>query len=324
MSDIVSLSGIEKEIMLVLTDGKSYWTKCYQLMRIVEKEQLYLEANYKSFTAWLNAFQHKAGVNVRVLWQQKKAGSFYESYKKRTEQKGKVLPDIDDIKITPTNLTYIEKITESHPWLEDKLMKRAIDGEVSRRELKNTWESIKAERVAKGEMVVRETRHDKILINASIEQKLSATKAVLCIQSNFRWLSDRNIIMSGAKYDVYANYELNHEDKKYVWDILVAETITTNCKDLRIHGLIILKEDRILEEEIIQNYGKFVDCLWVIVPDGYDKMELIPTGIGILNMNFEYNKKPIDVIKSATVVTGRCKNVMITDILMRYLKNAKI
>lgn len=310
-------------MLIVLTDGKSYWTKCYQLMRIVEKEQLYLEANYRSFTAWLNAFQYKAGVNIRVLWQQKKAGTFYESYRRKNKEKIQDIPDIDTVRITPTNLNYIEKISESHPWLEDKLMRRAIEGTVTRRELQNTWVSIKAERIAKGEMVARETRHDKNLISATVEQKLSATKALLCIQSDYRWLNHGKAAVDSSKYQVYANYELEYEKDLFQWDILIAETISSRNEEIKIHGLTLLKEDTILSSGHMNMYEMFTDYHWIIVPDKYEDVEIIPKSFGIISLNPNVQKERITVIREAKSVNGKLKSYMITRLLMKYLKNAK-
>lgn len=321
MSNTKTLSDIEKEMLIVLTDGKSYWTKCYQLMRIVEQEKLFLEANYRSFTAWLNAFQYKAGVNVRILWQQKKAGSFYESYHKKKRDKNEDIPDIDSVKIAPTNLVYIERIVESHPWLEDKLMKKAIEGSISRSELKNTWDSIKAERIAKGEMVARETRHDKNLISSTVEQKLSATKALLCIQSDHKWLNHGKKAVADSKYQVYANYELEYDENIYQWDILIAETVSSKNTDLRIHGLILLKDDFTLSLEHIDMYKMFTDCHWIIVPDQYEHFENIPEKFGIICINPNSPNERITVLREPEYEKGIQKYHLITMLLTKYLKN---
>ncbi|MDO4977126.1 MAG: hypothetical protein Q4E53_07675 [Eubacteriales bacterium] len=323
MSNKKTLSDIEKEMLIVLTDGKSYWTKCYQLMRIVEQEKLFLEANYRSFTAWLNAFQYKAGVNVRILWQQKKAGSFYESYHKKKQDKNEDIPDIDTVKITPTNLVYIERIVESHPWLEDKLMKRAIEGNVTRRELKNTWDSIKAERIAKGEMVARETRHDKSLISATVEQKLSATKALLCIQSDYKWLNNGKATIADSKYQVYANYELEFEENIYQWDIVIAETVSAKNKDLNIHGMILLNDETSISVEHINEFRNFVDHLWIIVPEQYEDMSKIADKFGIIAVNPSGTKDRINVLRESSEDSGSKRNYLITKLLMKYLKNAE-
>ncbi|MDM0552438.1 hypothetical protein QTG94_14715, partial [Clostridium perfringens] len=49
----------EHELEDLVRNDKNNWTRFYILMEKVEKEELYKQKNFKSFTSWLKSFSIK-------------------------------------------------------------------------------------------------------------------------------------------------------------------------------------------------------------------------------------------------------------------------
>ncbi len=273
------LKEIENKIVKLLNDNKSSWTNTYILIREVERDRLYLEDNYRSFTAWLEGLQRKTKSNVTVLWRQKRAGKYYEQYRQREERKSKTLPPIEEIKASPHNLVLIQRICESQPWMEEELMEKAINNDISRRELENMWLVIKTERKERGELIARKSRYDEHMIAVSKKRDFDLSKFINTLENDPKWVADRNNVdnYKDYKYRLFAYF-----DKEVV--ACIVENISTHGKEPILHAIITNPFDDTSKD--------YYDYVWLVGDDFTEN-----SNMGILQINS--NKKCVEILVDA-------------------------
>ncbi len=273
------LNEIENKIIKLLNDNKSSWTNTYILIREVERDRLYLEENYRSFTAWLEGLQRKTKSNVTVLWRQKRAGKYYEQYRMREEKKSRTVPPIEEIRVSPHNLVMIQRICESQPWMEKELMEKAIHNDISRRELENMWVVIKTERKERGELVARKSRYDEHMIAVRKEQSFDLSKFINMLENDASWIAERSNI---SEYKDYKYRLFAYFDKKVV--ACIVENISSHGKEPILHAIITDPFDNSAKD--------YYDYVWLV---GEEHAEDANMG----TLQIDNNKKCIEILENA-------------------------
>lgn len=153
-----TIEGIENELLSILQTDKKSWVEIYRLIDAVEQQALYRPV-YASLTAWINALADKAKVHVSLIWQRKKAGKYYEDYRKTAEAKGRSIPTLEQSGISPETLSLVEKVAGTNEDTQAMLMDKVIAGDMGRADLKRAWAKVKNDRSANGLQPTRTNRH---------------------------------------------------------------------------------------------------------------------------------------------------------------------
>lgn len=295
-----TLSDIEVELGRLVSTDKASWVRIYELMEIVERESLY-KPSYGSFTAWVNDFADKSKVHVSLLWSRKKAGKMYSEYQRRAAERGKAVPEIKDVAVSPDNFVLIEKIAGSNAAVADDLTEKVLAGTLGRTDLKNAWATVRQER-----QNVRVNAHDrpkapKVEQNQQEQQEQGEPKApkappitaadiVLALSKPY-WLPE--VVAKNYQTDKYrlltefaVNTGTAHHSRRI--DALVIENISPAERgSIAIHGIEIkVSRSDLLGDHKMQEYTDFVDFFWIAVPDALveDVKSIAGNGWGILTV----------------------------------------
>lgn len=271
---MMNLEKIESELIGLLSQDKKNWITIYQLMAQVEKERAYTT---KSYTQWVNALAEKAGVHVSLLWARKKAGAAYEAYVRRSGEKGFEVPSMEKIDISPDNINLVTKIAGSNEDVADDLMTRVISNELHRSDLKQAWEKVKTERVARGLAPTRLTRHDVEAVDvANATDSISAQSILFTIQHTSDWITsiiDSHKTSEHYTYKVLDEFAVRPGTSRHARriDAAVFEDLTNSVDrgshGITVHGIEIkVSKSDLINDSKMDEYTNYCDFFWLAIP----------------------------------------------------------
>lgn len=299
----MNIIDIESQLKEVISSDQKSWVKIYELMQAVEDNRLY-EPDYKSYTAWVNSFAERTKVHVSLLWNRKKAGKFYSEYFERQIKNGNSdVQPLKSVATSPDNIILVEKIAGNNSSLADDLIEKVIKGDLKRRDLSNAWQTVKAERMKRGESVQRINAYDKPELSykadtydtyAKNEDKtekksqLTAMDIVLAFNKDY-WITNRVFKeFVPEKYRIMTEFAVDTGVTKHSrrMDILVLETLSTSDKDdIALHGIEIkVSKHDLLGDKKMAEYRYFCDYFWLAVPESLIDcaVSIIPDGWGVI------------------------------------------
>ena len=313
----MNIIDIESQLKEVISSDQKSWVKIYELMQAVEDNRLY-EPDYKSYTAWVNSFADRTKVNVSLLWNRKKAGKFYSEYFERQMKNGNSdVQPLKSVSTSPDNIILVEKIAGNNGSLADDLIEKVIKGDLKRRDLSNAWQTVKAERMKRGESVQRINAYDKpelyykadTYVNKDKTEKqsqLTAMDIVLAFNKNY-WITNRVFKeFVPEKYRIMTEFVVDTGVTRHSrrMDILVLETLSTSDKnDIALHGIEIkVSEHDLLGDKKMAEYRYFCDYFWLAVPESLIEcaVSIIPDGWGVIAVSEthdEYSNSPISSLR---------------------------
>lgn len=334
-----TLEQVEAELHDLVSNDKKSWVQIYELMQKVDNEKMYV-GKYHSYTAWVNEFAIKAKVHVSLLWSRKKAGKMYADYAARAAERGETVADVREINCSPDNFVLIEKIAGSNTAVADDLTKKVVSGTLGRKDLKNAWATVKAEREKAGEKSVRVNAHDKpslppLSLSSEKEKEgkekkeefpspsaITAADIVLSLR-DCSWLPDTNEkSYQQSKYSVMTEFAVqtgtSHHARRI--DALVLENMTPNEPGkISIHGIEIkVDKSDLLNDHKMQEYLDFVDFFWIAVPELLvdEAQSVIADGWGILTID---NDKKINVAVFAKKRKAICREQTLESAINKLL-----
>lgn len=322
---IDAIDAIENELESILSSDKKSWVRIYELMDTVEREKLYSD-QYSSYTKWVNALADKAHVHVSLLWNRKKAGRVYASYEKRANAQGKSVPAMEDIAVSADNFNLIEKIAGNNTDVADELIDKVLQGDMKRSDLKNAWQTVKADREASGKKSVRVNAYDKESIDVKTET-ITATDIVLAL-SRRNWLinnvdtyTDRYI---QSKYRVLTEFAVqtgtSHHARRI--DALILENRTVEAEkayNVHIHAVEIkVSKHDLLSDHKMQEYTDYADFFWIAVPEELkaDAESIMLNDWGLITID---EKKELHVIKKAELHDAIFRDQTVETALIKIL-----
>lgn len=130
----MSLDEIQDELHAILRK-KPMWGRVYRLISHVERSGAYLEAGYRSFTAWLEAEAAREGVSPSLLWHRRSAGRFYETWAENNpgapDLESPMLPQLNE-----GNLNLIRKTASGDEARADEMIHGLINGSMTTKDLR--------------------------------------------------------------------------------------------------------------------------------------------------------------------------------------------
>ena len=138
----MSLGEIQDELHLILRQ-RPMWGRVYKLISHVERSGVYLEAGYRTFTAWLESEAAREGVSPSLLWHRRSAGRFYEAWAQghpdAPELGAPAVPQLNE-----GNLNLARKVAAGDAARADGIIRGLIDGSVAAKDLRVMHAAAKA------------------------------------------------------------------------------------------------------------------------------------------------------------------------------------
>ena len=287
----------ENELENLVKNDKNNWTRFYILMEKVEKDELYKQRNFRSFTAWLKDFSIKNKVHESVLWNRKKAGRVYEQYQKIQSQKGIETAPLEEINVSMDSLVLLDKIQKKAPALASELIEKTLNREVTRQDLRTAYKKIRdaepPKKRGRKKKLSEEEEQAKALEFA--ENNATATKITQFLKSS-NWLLGYEVAKKHFKVaEQQDKYITLPEFRVYTGtstksrriDVLALENVTVDVKLHQLHAHAIeIKVDKhdLLNDHKYTEYAEFVHFLWLAVPRELVSLaeETAPLSVGIV------------------------------------------
>lgn len=322
---IDTIDAIENELETLLSADKKSWVRIYELMDSVEKEKLYTD-KFSSYTKWVNALADKAKVHVSLLWNRKKAGRVYAAYEERAKERGRTVPSMNAIQVSADNFNLIEKIAGNNTDVADELIDKVLHGSMKRSDLKNAWQTVKADREASGKKIVRVNAYDNEDIDVKTET-ITAADIVLAL-SRRNWLinnvdtyTDRYTV---SKYRVLTEFAVQTGTSHYARriDALILENRTVEAEkayNVHIHAVEIkVSKHDLLSDHKMQEYTDYADFFWIAVPEELkaDAESIMLNDWGLITID---DKKELHVIKKAELHDAVFRDQTIETALIKIL-----
>ena len=321
---IDTIDAIENELETLLSADKKSWVRIYELMDSVEREKLYTD-KFSSYTKWVNALADRAKVHVSLLWNRKKAGRVYAAYEERAKERGRTVPSMNAIQVSADNFNLIEKIAGNNTDVADELIDKVLQGDMKRSDLKNAWQTVKADREASGKKSVRVNGYDKG-IDVKTET-ITAADIVLAL-SRRNWLinnvdtyTDRYTV---SKYRVLTEFAVqtgtSHHARRI--DALILENRTVEAEkayNVHIHAVEIkVSKHDLLSDHKMQEYTDYADFFWIAVPEELkaDAESIMLNDWGLITID---EKKELHVIKKAELHDAIFRDQTVETALIKIL-----
>lgn len=322
---IDTIDAIENELESILSSDKKSWVRIYELMDVVEREKLYSD-QYSSYTKWVNALADKAHVHVSLLWNRKKAGRVYAAYEERANAQGKSVPAMEDVAVSADNFNLIEKIAGNNTDVVDELIGKVLQGDMKRSDLKNAWQTVKADREAAGMKSVRVNAYDKEGIDVQTET-ITAADIVLAL-SRPNWLKNSVDTYTDrymqSKYRVLTEFAVQTGTSHYARriDALILENCTVEAEkayNVHIHAVEIkVSKHDLLSDHKMQEYTDYADFFWIAVPVELkdDALSIMLPEWGLITID---DQKELHVIQKAKLHDAIFRDQTIETALIKIL-----
>lgn len=147
--NLENIENIENKISLILSDSMRSWVDLYLLLEQVREGKLY-KPEHRSFTAYIRHIAEANNVYESILWQRRKAGKTYRRYQQIKEQQGKgakAIEELREAKVSPETLELCQKIAKKDDEAFEFLMDKAIQGEVTRDDLRKAYTTIRDKQI---------------------------------------------------------------------------------------------------------------------------------------------------------------------------------
>ena len=325
---------IEQEFSRLLVAEKSRWVEMYRLLEIVEKDQLWKAAGQRSFTAWVKDIALKNKVHESVIWQRKKAGAVFSGYATRAVANGKTAPDLTKTAIPSESLELISKIAKNNTDVIDDLINKAAEGTMSRDDLRQAWQSSRADQVVRQNTINNDENSNNSKSARAIEEQSTATDIVTAlISSKGRWIEQPNVEHqprrigdTAPKYRVLTEFAVRTGSSRHARriDALIIENMSTGGDNynLHLHGIEIkISESDLKNDHKSAEYADFVDYSWFAVPPHLVGVarEVKPSIFGILSIFKSANTYVCEVIEPATHSPGIARSNTLQTALIKII-----
>lgn len=266
------LSKIEDKLSIYLASDRKTWAETYLLMKQVRDEKLY-EDNYRSFTQWVNELADKNHYHQSTLWNRFQAGNVYDEYAHRQKEAGKKdVKSIKEVDISPDTVALIGTIANrsKNKKYTDTLMDKALKHEMSRQDLREVNQKIRAEHSRNHENADDEKLKEIKVDNNTI--KVTADMMVEAFEAGYSWLDSTHRHRKNDFYRVYPELPVHSGTSKHArrMDECILENITDEHA-LSNHVNIHCIENKVSKNDLIKDhkmgeYADYGDYFWLCIP----------------------------------------------------------
>lgn len=208
----------------------------------------------------------------------------------------------------------------------DDLIDKVLQGDMKRSDLKNAWQTVKADREASGKKSVRVNAYDKESIEVKTET-ITATDIVLAL-SRPNWLKNSVDTYTDrymqSKYRVLTEFAVqtgtSHHARRI--DALILENRTVEAEkayNVHIHAVEIkVSKHDLLSDHKMQEYTDYADFFWIAVPVELkdDALSIMLPEWGLITID---DKKELHVVKKAELHDAIFRDKTIETALIKIL-----
>ncbi len=142
----IALQEIESQLQDLLEKEKRQWTTTAKLLIEIDRGQLF-KNKAKSFSQYIRILAKQFKIHESTFWRIKKAGEYYLKLNATDD-----IQVIDKAKTTPEQVEILRKIsTVAPPEIVENIEKKMINGETTRQELRDIWETYRPIKEGKNE-----------------------------------------------------------------------------------------------------------------------------------------------------------------------------
>lgn len=271
-SNSLTLERIEEDLARIIRKDKASWVELYRLMQQVQDNELWRAGGHRSFTMWVTALAKRNGIHISLLWKRKNAGAIYAGYQERAAEKGKETVEMESLKVSPDNFELVKRISQGNLVEQDKLIDKVVNQELTRKDLKSTWNTVQALKNSQGNEAARKNHHTKLN-----DTRIDATQVAISLNEK-NWLQQvfgplyatstsrsRRIFNSLAEVPVYTGSS-RHSRRI---DLLILENMTHKEHfKINLHGIEIkVSSSDLKNDHKMSEYTDFVDFFWLAVTE---------------------------------------------------------
>lgn len=275
-SKLLTLKRIEEDLATIIHKDKSSWVELYRLMQRVQDEELWRAAGHKSFTVWVRDLAVANSVHESLLWKRKNAGAIYEGYQERALKKGKKPVAMESLTVSPDNFELVKKISQGNLEEQDQLIDKVVNQEITRKDLKSTWQTVRALKESQGTAAVRKNHRTELNTNEDLNQIDAAQVAISLnekrwLEKAFGKLNEKSTNRCRRIFNSLAEVAVFSGSSRYSRriDLLILENMT-NEEHYRInlHGIEIkVSSSDLNSDHKMSEYTEFVDFFWLAVTE---------------------------------------------------------
>jgi hypothetical protein len=286
--DFKTFDDIEKEMSLLQGGGHRPWGRIFLLLYSIEQCG-YFQQSCASFTGWVEKNAWRLQKKPAMLWRIFSSGRFVRQLQERFKEGDFAVPSLEDLPdfVNPENveiLSKLDRVMPLEPFIE--VARRVFAGEVTRSELRGTWETYRpvlGGKTARGRGVVAPRldqkdpeQHQSLIQAATLDAFQTAGPAWLGIKSPEMY-----------KVFVHVNPEGYRVPKgRYLFAAVVV--VKPRNDSIQYHGIRFLNFAR--PQDSYDKSLVFCDRLWVFSHSAsYGRREFgehstVPDGVGIIDV----------------------------------------
>ena len=301
------LTNIENKIILLAQQDSNRWAEMAELLLKVQDEKLYTNEGL-SYTQWVRHLAQKAKIHESLLWRRRKAGAYYIKLKAKVaaegKGKGKELPEMADVKVSPDNFVLIKDIVGNNDAEGLKLVHKVLAGELTRKDLSAAKIAVLKQREAAGhkrpangyerdkfEKMGLEMENNDGTENPEnntententdelIANGITASQILIALQTHQEWLPEPTDRTAGeeymrskykSSYRVLSEFPVDTGDSKHVRriDAMVIENHTSphpRKLSLRAIEIKVSKYD-LVNDQKMSEYAGYCDFFYIAIP----------------------------------------------------------
>lgn len=270
------------------------WGQTALLLEAVETYGIWRK-EADSFSEWIRFFAKQLGKKEGSLWRYLTSGRYYKKLIAKLSEHAIDCPPITSLpeKVSAESLEILAKIERVVPLdLFIKLSTGLLSGEVSRYELRRTWETFRPaflqgklqDKTTKGSISLSVDRRD----NSQLKAWVTALSIQFLKNSHAIWLPKK----LSDSYRILIDVSVCPRKQKtyeYVFDAVIALHLNRYEGDaeLMLHGVKVSDIDLTKSIDAVKHLTTYCDVMWFSVCHGHfddliPRLNEIPSNVGIL------------------------------------------
>jgi|GEM_PF-5576889 len=302
---------IGRALSQILNDAHPEWVQIGLVLSSVKKSR-YWSYEFRSFSKWLEAWGAQVNLGKATLWRYITAQEKYERLRSEASEHNYNFPPITQLEcpLSPEGIEIFDKLSrvlEEHDVYE--MMKGFIEGEITRKELRDKWNIYKPVLAGKTARGLPESSALKTDLSNKKQQGFIAESIIMdgLRVSGSRWLCENKSSNQKSKkiksepdfFKFFQNVRFPKQEGRSPAALDVVLGLKENDQyPLHIHGVEVVV-GALNKEQAINLYRRYCNAFWIAMPeeDVEKNIKLIPDGVGL----FTVKNKEIKVLINAEI-----------------------
>lgn len=307
---------IEKELSLLEKGDARTWGNIFLLIDSIDHTKYWVrDADF--FTGWIQNNAWRLHAKPAMLWRILSAGRFVRQVAGRFKERGIAVPSFEEMpdSVSPDNIELLSKLDRVMPSDNlSELARRVFAGDVTRSELRSTWETYRTVlggKTARGRGVIAPR------LNQQDPEQYRSLMMAAILESFQAASPDWTGVQSPDVYKVYVHVNPEGSPKIPVGIYHFAAVVLVKNKNglLKYHGVRFRSFSR--SPGSYEKSLSYCDYLWVlnrsIAQNNRSEEAYLPDGVGIIDVR----DGAVSVIRPAGTIEGAgLKKIEIASVLL--------